>query len=146
MNTGGRPNVIGRSEMQSIPQLAREIEAEASRIESMRQRLISPKGFDSRERVQTSGSQDNALVDVIIDLEQQLEDKRGMFETLRREAKQLITRSALIGEDRAIMMMRYVEAYSWETIEEVMHYSRASVFRRHREILDELFGPEKSKD
>ena len=134
--------MIGRDELESIPGIAREIEQEAERINSMRSRLTSPKGFDSRERVQTSGSQDSALVDVIIDLGQQLDDKRGMLDLLERQAMQLIDRAGLAGEDRALMVLRYVEAYSWEDVEKTMHYSRATVFRRHRDIMEALYGQE----
>lgn len=134
--------MIGRDELLSIPPLAREVEQEAERINSMRARLTSPKGFDSRERVQTSGSQDNALVDVIIDLSQQLEDKQGMLDLLEREARQAIDRAGLTGEDRALMVLRYVEAYTWEDVEQTMHYSRATVFRRHKEAMTKLYGAE----
>lgn len=138
--------MIGKNELLSIPQLAREVEKEEARIESMRAKLTSPKGFDSRERVQSSGSQNNALVDVIIDLEQQLSEKRGMLSVLERQAQALINRAGLTGEDSALMVMRYVEAYSWETVEELMHYSRATVFRRHNELLIRIYGAQEDDE
>ena len=138
--------MIGRSELESIPGIAREVELEEARINSMREKLTSPKGFDSRERVQTSMSQDSALVDVIIDLSQQLEDKRGMLDLMEREAMQMIDRAHLTGEDRALMVLRYVEAYSWEDVEQTMHYSRATVFRRHKDIMTALYGPESEEE
>lgn len=132
--------MIAKSELLSIPQLAREVEKEQARIESMREKLTSPKGFDSRERVQSSGSQQSAMVDVIIDLEQQLEEKRSVLSVMERQAQNMINRSGLAGEDSALMVMRYVEAYSWETVEQLMHYSRATVFRKHNEIMARLYG------
>lgn len=132
--------MITKSELLGIPQLAREVEAEANRIEVMRAHLTSPKGFDSRERVQSSGTQQSALVDVIIDLEQQLDEKRATLNVLKRQARALIIKAELEGEDNALMSMRYVEAYSWELIEELMHYSRATVFRRNNEIIHRIYG------
>lgn len=132
--------MIGKNELLSIPQLAKEIKAEEDRIEAMRSAITSPKGFDSRERVQTSGSQDSALVDVIIDLEQQLEEKRGMLSVLKRQAQQAINMSGLTGDDSILMSLRYVHVYSWETVEQLMHYSRATVFRRHSEVLKMMYG------
>lgn len=133
--------MIAKNELLSIPQLAREVEKEAARIESMRSQLTSPQaGFDSRERVQSSGSQHPALVDVIIDMEQQLTEKRGMLSLLKRRAQSMINRSGLTGEDSALLVLRYVEAYRWETVEELMHYSRATVFRRHNELIQKLYG------
>lgn len=132
--------MIEKNELLGIPQLAREVESEQTRIDSMRGMLVSPKGFDNRERVQTSGSQQSALVDVIIDLEQQLDEKRGMLRTLEREAQHMFTRAGLTGEDNALMVLRYVQAYSWETVEQLMHYSRATIFRRHSDIIKRLYG------
>lgn len=132
--------MITKSELLSIPQLARDVETEANRIEVMRAHLTSPKGFDSRERVQSSGTQQSALVDVIIDLEQQLDEKRATLNVLKRQARALILKAELEGEDNALMSMRYVEAYSWELIEELMHYSRATVFRRNNEIIHRIYG------
>lgn len=132
--------MIGKSELLMIPELAREVESEAARIDDMRARLTSPKGFDSREKVQTSGAQNSALVDVIIDLEQQLDEKRSMLSVLKRQAQATFLNAHLQGEDSALMVLRYVEAYSWETVAELMHYGRATMFRRHKEILERLYG------
>lgn len=134
--------MIGKSELLNIPQLAREVEAEENRIETMRAHLVSPKGFDSRERVQSSGSQQNALVDVIIDLEQQLEEKKETLAVLERQAQELIKSRGLTGEEHALMVMRYVQACSWEVIERLMNYSRATVFRRHNDIIRSIYGEE----
>ena len=136
--------MIEKNELLNIPTLAREVENEQARIDSMRSMLTSPKGFDSRERVQSSGSQQNALVDVIIDLEQQLDEKRGMLKALEREARQTFARAGLTGEDSALMILRYVQAYSWETVEQMLHYSRATIFRRHSDIIKRLYGEDKT--
>ena len=137
--------MIGKNELLSIPPLAREIEAEAARIEGMRSMLVSPKGFDSREKVQSSGPQQNALVDVIIDLEQQLAEKQGMLNLLERQAQQAINRAGLGTEHNALMTLRYVQAYSWDTVEKLMHYSRATVFRRHNEAMKIIFGSQNNE-
>lgn len=132
--------MIAKDELLKIPQLAKEIASDADRIEAMRSALTSPKGFDSREKVQTSGSQDSALVDVIIDLEQQLDEKRGMLSVLKRQAQAAINMTGLTGDDSILMQLRYVHVYSWETVEQLMHYSRATVFRRHSEVLKIMYG------
>lgn len=138
--------MIEKDELLEIPRLAKEVREEEARIDSMREALTSPKGFDNRERVQSSGSQNSALVDVIIDLEHQLEEKADTLRLLERQAQKLFQAQGLRGEDNALMVMRYVEAYSWETIEQLMHYGRATIFRRHNRIMAEIYGEEQEKE
>lgn len=133
--------MMSKDELYKIPTLAEEVDREADRINAMRGRLTSPKGFDDREKVQTSAAKQNALVDVIIDMEQQLEQKRAELDRLCGEARTIIdTAEGLDDDEYFIIRLRYVQVFSWETVEQMMHVSRATVFRKHNSAIDKIFG------
>lgn len=121
----------------AIPVMIRDIERSKARIEKMRAKLYSPQGFDSRERVQTSGTQRDELVDMVMDFEAKLEAEEQDVMELKQQAVALF--EELESEPKLLMTLRYIGAQSWSEIAEVMNYSPPSLFRRHRQIMDELF-------
>ena len=129
--------MLTKTELMAIPIMIRDIDRTKARIEKMRSKLYSPQGFDSRERVQTSGSQRDELVDMVMDFEAKLETKKAEVERLKREAIALF--EPLEPEQKLLMTLRYIGAQSWPEIAEVMNYSPPSLFRRHRQIMSELF-------
>ena len=121
----------------AIPVMIRDIKRSKARIEKMRARLYSPQGFDSREKVQTSGTQRDELVDMVMDFEAKLEAEEKDVAELKQEAIALF--ETLEPEQKLLMTLRYIGAQSWPEIAEVMNYSPPSLFRRHRQIMSELF-------
>ena len=128
--------MISRDDLNRIPELAKEIDSEQARVDAMRAKLYSPHGFDTKEKVQTSGSQDT-LADLVIDLQQQVDDKRSELVGMIQLAKELINH--LKGEDRVIMLLRYVDCESWQDISEILNYSLPTLYRRRSELLDILY-------
>lgn len=131
-----------KEEFLSIPKMAREIEDEDNRIEVMKSKLYSPRGLDTNEKVQSSGSQ-TALADVVIDMEQRLEAKKIELSRRRAEALQMIYGAYLTDSERLVLMLRYTEDSAWSEITEAIHYSVATVFRIHRAAVEKLFEEEK---
>ena len=130
--------MINREEFLNIPKLSKEIAEEENRIAVIRAKLYSPRGLDTNEKVQSSGSQ-TALADVVIDMEQRLEAKKIELSSLRAEALRMIYGADLEDSERLVLMLRYVEDSTWLEITEAIHYSVATVFRIHRAAIDKLF-------
>lgn len=129
--------MLTKNELMAIPVMIRDIERSRARIEKMRAKLYSPQGFDSREKVQTSGTQRDELVDMVMDFEAKLEAEEKDVAELKQEAIALF--ETLEPEQKLLMTLRYIGAQSWPEIAEVMNYSPPSLFRRHRQIMSELF-------
>lgn len=129
--------MLTKNELMAIPVMVRDIERSRARVEKMRAKLYSPQGFDSREKVQTSGTQRDELVDMVMDFEAKLEAEEQDVAELQQEAIALF--ETLEPEPKLLMTLRYIGAQSWPEIAEVMNYSPPSLFRRHRLIMSELF-------
>lgn len=125
-----------REELEMIPKMAREIEHEKDKIQAMRTRLTSPKGLDTRDKVQTSGSE-ISLADVVIDAQQMLDKKEQKLRVYQDDARILIKR--LEGEDWQLMTLRYVMALEWTDISRMMNYSARTIYRMHSRVMAELF-------
>ena len=132
--------MITREDFLSIPRLARELRDERDRIEVIKSKLYSPRGLDTSDKVQSSGSQ-TALADVVIDMEQRLEHREWELGRLQEQAKCAVLGSdTLSGEQVMLMILRYVDCAGWSEITETLHYSIATVYRMHRESLEIIFG------
>ena len=129
--------MLTKNELMAIPVMIRDIKRSKERIEKMKAKLYSPQGFDSREKVQTSGTQRDELVDMVMDFEAKLEAEEKDVAELKQEAIALF--ETLEPEQKLLMTLRYIGAQSWPEIAEVMNYSPPSLFRRHRQIMSELF-------
>ena len=130
--------MITREEFLSIPERATELRKREDRIKCMKSKLLSPKGLDTSDKVQSSGSQ-TALIDIFIDMEQTLDAEKQELEHLQAEALKVIYRADLPSEQRMVMLLRYTENATWRSITETVHYGIATVFRIHRAALDKLF-------
>ena len=134
--------MISREELLSIPQMAREIENEDARIETMRSRLYSPKGLDTTETVQSSGSNQNALADVVIDLQQKLDEKKMELVRLQNEVVEMIYHELdLEDRERIIFLLRYTErCLGWKDIAAMTHYAESTVYRKHEQVLGKIYS------
>ena len=127
-----------REELLSIPRRAQDIADEQNRIEVMKAKLYSPRGLDTSDKVQSSGSQ-TALADIVIDMEQRLDTKRQELSKLREEAANLIYKADIDDDERVVLALRYTEIMTWHEITSAIHYSIATAYRIHRAALDKLF-------
>lgn len=132
--------MISREDFLSIPKVAKEIQDEENRIAVMRSKLYSPRGLDTSDKVQSSGSQ-TALADIVIDMEQKLEARETELERLQVQAQELIQGSELLdGDTIVLMLLRYTANARWSDIAETMHYGIATIYRMHSSAIDILFG------
>ena len=131
--------MISKEEFLSIPKISKELKDEQNRIAVMRSKLYSPRGLDTSDKVQSSGSQ-TALADIVIDMEGKLDNKELELRHLQDEARCAILGNDTLSNDEVmLMLLRYTEGASWQEISETIHYSIAQVFRYHRIALDILF-------
>lgn len=129
-----------KDELLKLPDMAASIANEGKRIEAMRARLYSPKGLDTRDKVQSSGG-NNMLAETVIDLQNKLDARIEKYEQLRAEAYVMIER-ALTGDMYYVMSLRYVDALSWAEVASIVNVSAATVYRKHRAALSKLFNQE----
>ena len=141
---------ITKAELLTIPARIRDIDKQRSRVEAMRAKLLSPRGLDTNEKVQTSGGEAAALADIVIDMEQALEKDLNELNGLREETAAII--QELPAELKILMRLRYLDSEdgapvcrSWPTIADVMFYSPPTVYRKHDEALALLF-PEEAEE
>ena len=137
--------MLTREELLSIPRKARDIADEENRIEALRAKLYSPRGLDTSDKVQSSGSQ-TALADVVIDMRQRLDTKEQELSRLRAEAINLIHGADIDDDERVVLMLRYTECAAWSEITAAIHYSAATVYRIHHAALDKLFREEQEHE
>lgn len=138
---GRKMELMTREELLQIPAVARRIRHERDKVEAMKAKLYSPKGLDTHERVQSSGSMAPILADVVIDAEAELEIEEEELQAKAERAKELI-KARLDGEDKEVMMLRYVYGLEWEEVARIMIYSQQTIFRRHQLALEKLYNKE----
>lgn len=126
----------------AVPDMVKEIRREQQRIDALREKLYSPRGLDTGEKVQSSGGSQEALADVVIDLEQALDEKRCELKGVQKEVEKMFRDAGLAQEDFILMMLRYYEGLSWGEITKAMCWSEATIFRRHHDILEQIYGEE----
>ena len=130
--------MINEEDFIKLPDIYADIERDRKRIDLMRSRLYSPKGLDTRDKVQSSGGA-NMLAEIVIDLQQKLDARVDVYEALKAEADDLI-KSKLDDDTALVMRLRYIEAITWSEIAAILDYSEATLYRYRRQALDKLFS------
>lgn len=126
-----------KTELLKLPDIYLRIEQDKQRIHNMRARLYSPKGLDTRDKVQSSGG-NGMLAETVIDMQQKLDKRISEFDTLRAEADKMI--AGRLKDDTALVMrLRYVDCCNWAEISAMLDYSPATLYRYRRIALDILF-------
>ena len=124
-------------EFLKLPGIYERIKQDTARIEKMRARLYSPKGLDTRDKVQTSGGS-NMLAETVIDLQQKLDAKVEAFNKLTAEAGLMISDN-LEGDTALVMRLRYVDCFSWAEISAMLDISEPTLYRYRRVALEIIF-------
>jgi hypothetical protein len=104
-----------------------------------RDKAVSLKSQDySRDRVQTSLSQNNT-VDDVVDYEKEfakIQEKLNRKKAIaRKEVDELSD-----WRERLVLKNRYFSAMSWKEIYIAMHYSRSQINKYHRNALKNISG------
>lgn len=126
-----------KSELLALPDMYNRIEQDKLRVHNMRARLYSPKGLDTRDKVQSSGG-NNMLAETVIDMQQKLDKRINDFDIMRAEADKLIA-GKLADNTALVMRLRYVDCFNWSEISAILDYSPATLYRYRRTALKILF-------
>lgn len=122
----------------SMPELYKKIEHDQAVVNAMRARLYSPKGLDTREKVQASASGPE-LNDIVIDMQIRIDKQVAYLDGLRKEAEALIN-SKVTGDEQLILLLHYVDFISWADIVAITDKSPATVYRYRSGAIDKLFN------
>lgn len=124
-----------------------EIEAEKHHIDRLRKEIdqirrsinLLPGVTYDGDRIQTSTTDDHVLaaVEDLIDKERRLADLIQEYHEDRLARIDLINRLAN-DKHRSILAARYVDGLRWWTIQKRLKISESSIFRLHREAMEEL--------
>lgn len=126
-----------KEELLALPGIYEKIRQDSVRIQKMRARLYSPKGLDTRDKVQSSGG-NSMLAEVVIDLQQKLDARADAFNRLTAEAGELISDN-LEGNSALVMRLRYVDCFNWSEIAAMLDLSPATLYRYRNAALDLIF-------
>ena len=128
-----------REQFIALPDMAADIQRRAAQVNRLRARLTSPKGLDTREKVQSSGSNNN-MADVLIDMAAELDNIRSIYQKQLEEAQDLIDDRLKSYPDLILLTsLRYLSNRPWSDISAIMGYSAATIFRKHDTALAILF-------
>lgn len=129
-----------REQFIALPDMAADIQRRAAQVNRLRARLTSPKGLDTREKVQSSGSNNN-MADVLIDMAAELDNIRSIYQKQLEEAQDLIDDRLKSYPDLILLTsLRYLSNRPWSDIIAIMGYSAATIFRKHDTALALLFN------
>lgn len=128
-----------REQFIALPDMAADIQRRAAQVNRLRARLTSPKGLDTREKVQSSGGNNN-MADVLIDMAAELDNIRAIYQKQLEEAQDLIDDRLKSYPDLILLTsLRYLSNRPWSDIRAIMGYSNATIFRKHDAALAILF-------
>ena len=131
-----------REEFIALPDMAAEIWRRSQQIQRLKSRLTSPKGLDTREKVQSSGSGSN-MADVMVDMQADVDIMLSVYNSMIEEASELID-DKLKGYPELMLLtsLRYLKSRKWSEITAIMGYAPSTVFRMKDQALALLFNGE----
>ena len=129
-----------REDFIALPDMAAEIQKRTAQVQRLRSRLTSPKGLDTREKVQTSGGNNN-MADVMVDMAAELDALTCIYRDKLDEAAELIdTKLKDYPELILLTSLRYIKGAKWSDVTAVMGYSTSTVFRMKDQALELIFN------
>ena len=129
-----------REQFTGLPDMAAEIKRRAAQVQRLRVRITSPKGLDTREKVQSSGGGNN-MADVLIDMTADLDALTIQYNGLKAEAGDII--DAKLKEYPELILLttlRYLSNNKWSDIVAVLGYSPATIYRMNDTAIDIMFN------
>ncbi len=132
-----------REEMHAIPALYRQQKRNIERLEYLREKSLALPSFSDEPKVVKSQSTlFNAISDEIVDLENIIADGWDELHIQQTRARMTIDLfdGVLTDTEYKILMRRYVELYTFQSIADVMGYSERHIIRIHNAALKKIYG------
>ena len=130
--------MLTKTEFLSLPVLYKQLKKDTERVNNMRDRLYTPKGLDTRDKVQSSGGK-SMLAEIVIDMQQKLDDRITDFNRMKVEAAAMIA-DKLDDDTALVIRLRYVECISWSEIQAILDCSPATLYRCRKTAIHVLFN------
>ena len=130
--------------LEELRSLVLRVKRDELRVNSLKSKLYSPQGLNTDVKVQSSGNESDALVDIVCDMEQTLEAERAELDRMSRIAEESFR--VLDDEHRKLMLLRYNCGFTWTEIMSTMHYSSSSIYRKRKECFMVLLGGSNGMD
>lgn len=130
--------MLTKTEFLSLPELYKRLKKDTERVNNMRDRLYTPKGLDTRDKVQSSGGK-SMLAEIVIDMQQKLDDRMADFNRMKVEAAAMIA-DKLDDDTALVIRLRYVECISWSEIQAILDCSPATLYRCRKTAIHVLFN------
>lgn len=129
--------MLTKTEFLSLPELYKQLKKDTERVNNMRDRLYTPKGLDTRDKVQSSGK--SMLAEIVIDMQQKLDARISDFNRMTAEAAAMIA-DKLDDDTALVIRLRYVECISWSEIQAILDCSPATLYRCRKTAIHVLFN------
>lgn len=132
--------MITQKELNRISRLHKEIRQETKRLELLRDKAQSPPQMKNGEKVQSSKKGDPMadIVALVCDLEREVKKDKKELKKLQKKAEELY--QIVDGVNREILVLKYSQGESWESIGHVVGYSERHVRRIHYNIIKTVYG------
>lgn len=130
--------MLTKTEFLSLPVLYKQLKKDTERVNNMRDRLYTPKGLDTRDKVQSSGGK-SMLAEIVIDMQQKLDTRKADFNRMKVEAAAMIA-DKLDDDTALVIRLRYVECISWSEIQAILDCSPATLYRCRKTAIHVLFN------
>lgn len=132
--------MITRRELIRITKLYKEIRQESKRLELLRDKAQSPPQLKNGDKVQASKKGDpmTDIVALVCDLEREVKRDERELRRLQKKAEELYQK--VDGVNREILVLKYSQGESWESIGKIVGYSERHVRRIHYSIMDVIYG------
>lgn len=136
----GEGEMITQKELNRISRLHKEIKQETKRLELLRDKAQSPPQMKNGEKVQSSKKGDpmTDIVALVCDLEREVKKDKKELKKLQKKAEELY--QIVDGVNREILVLKYSQGESWESIGHVVGYSERHVRRIHYNIIKTVYG------
>lgn len=138
--------MITRSEIRSIPELHKSIQADKERLRVLREKAVSLPAMSDQERVQTSpNGGGNKYVEAAVDLNREIQEKEIQLIDLQGRAKTFIYSLPVDTETqrltRKVLKYRYLKCYTWDEIADLVVYATRYVRHLEWEAVKNLLPP-----
>ena len=130
---------LSKDELRQIPYIDRRIRENKKAIKRLKEESIEVSSLEIQERVQKSTlnhSMEN--VDRYIDLERELATEIDELNEIKTEAHTML-KSIQDPREKELMILRYINGYTWEDIAYIMNLSYRHTLRIHSTVMDKYF-------
>lgn len=132
--------MITKNELNRISKLYKEIKQEKKRLSLLREKAQSPPQMKNADKVQSSKKGDTMtdIVALVCDLEREVKKDERELRKLQKKAEDLY--KIVDGVNREILVLKYSQGESWESIGRIVGYSERHIRRIHFNIIRAVYG------